>query len=426
MRIGIVIGRIGGVDGVALETEKWIAVLHRMGHQVFLVSGEYERDVINTEHQTFMPILSFFSHENVWEQRKAFFHPDPDPGPLVEAVEHHADFITKKLLEWLSTNQIELIISQNATAFPVHLSMGLGIKRAIEASGLPAIGHDHDFAWERPNRFDTPHEQVKCWIKEAFPPSYPSMKHAVINSHVRQRLLDECGIEAVLVPNVMDFDTPYGVADQYNSSLMKDLGFDPDHVLLLQATRIVRRKGIETAFELLQRLDDPRLRLLVTGSHRDDEGGHYFNELLDDLERRGISDLVVFGDQRIRNHRETLPSGDKLYTLSDAYACSTACTYFSTIEGFGNAFVEAVLARRPVFVNNYKPVFWPEIGSKGFKVVMIDNNQLTESAIEEAREVLFNVKLRQEWAEHNFDLGRKYFSYQVLGEKLSELLEGVR
>ena len=34
MRIGIVIGRIGGVDGVALETEKWIAVLKKMGHLV--------------------------------------------------------------------------------------------------------------------------------------------------------------------------------------------------------------------------------------------------------------------------------------------------------------------------------------------------------------------------------------------------------
>ena len=32
MRIGVIIGRIGGVDGVALETEKWIEVMQRMGH----------------------------------------------------------------------------------------------------------------------------------------------------------------------------------------------------------------------------------------------------------------------------------------------------------------------------------------------------------------------------------------------------------
>ena len=30
MRIGIIIGRIGGVDGVALETEKWIDILKKL------------------------------------------------------------------------------------------------------------------------------------------------------------------------------------------------------------------------------------------------------------------------------------------------------------------------------------------------------------------------------------------------------------
>ena len=34
MRIGIIIARIGGIDGVALETEKWIEVLRKMGNEV--------------------------------------------------------------------------------------------------------------------------------------------------------------------------------------------------------------------------------------------------------------------------------------------------------------------------------------------------------------------------------------------------------
>ena len=42
MMIGIVIGRIGGVDGVALETEKWITVLRRLGHDVRVLTGELE------------------------------------------------------------------------------------------------------------------------------------------------------------------------------------------------------------------------------------------------------------------------------------------------------------------------------------------------------------------------------------------------
>ena len=37
MNVGIIIGRIGDVDGVALETEKWIEVLQKMGHKIFIL-----------------------------------------------------------------------------------------------------------------------------------------------------------------------------------------------------------------------------------------------------------------------------------------------------------------------------------------------------------------------------------------------------
>lgn len=56
MRIGIVIGRIGGVDGVALETEKWIAVLRGLGHDVRVLTGELEAPRSDT---TVLPELSF-------------------------------------------------------------------------------------------------------------------------------------------------------------------------------------------------------------------------------------------------------------------------------------------------------------------------------------------------------------------------------
>ena len=51
MNIGIIIGRIGDVDGVALETEKWIHVLERMGHDVFILSGSFKRQVVAPERQ---------------------------------------------------------------------------------------------------------------------------------------------------------------------------------------------------------------------------------------------------------------------------------------------------------------------------------------------------------------------------------------
>ena len=41
MRIGIIIGRIGDIDGVSLETAKWIKVLKKMGYDIYIISGRY-------------------------------------------------------------------------------------------------------------------------------------------------------------------------------------------------------------------------------------------------------------------------------------------------------------------------------------------------------------------------------------------------
>ncbi|MCH7856921.1 MAG: glycosyl transferase family 1, partial [Gemmatimonadetes bacterium] len=73
MKIGIIIGRIGDVDGVALETEKWIKVLKKMGHEIFILSGHFKEDVIEPENQKALQFLSFFSPECEWEQNRAFF-----------------------------------------------------------------------------------------------------------------------------------------------------------------------------------------------------------------------------------------------------------------------------------------------------------------------------------------------------------------
>ena len=87
MRIGIIIGRIGGVDGVALETEKWIEVLEKLGHKIFIISGEFEQWELNAERDFHFPLLSFFSPEAEWEQRKAFFEPDMNADLLLSQIE---------------------------------------------------------------------------------------------------------------------------------------------------------------------------------------------------------------------------------------------------------------------------------------------------------------------------------------------------
>jgi len=287
---------------------------------------------------------------------------------------------------------------------------------------IPLIAHDHDYAWERGQRYDSPFSEIRKLVRETFPlRSRSEIRHAVISSPAQKELQHRFGIDATIVPNVMDFDERFGVPDRYNHDLLQEIGFTEDDIALFQITRIVARKGIEVAIDLVDRLEDPRVKLVITGSAADDERKGYFKQLVDRVAEKKLNERVHFAYHRILSKRGNSFDAGKIYSLSDAYANAVACTYFSSYEGFGNAFLEGVLAKRPIFVNNYRPVFWPDIGSKGFKVVMLEENELTDEAVAEVDEILHDEDLREEIAEHNFSLGREHFSFDVLERNLTAL-----
>lgn len=422
MNIGIIIGRIGGVDGVALETEKWIHVLKSMGHRVFILSGQFQERQMDPETETLVPEMSFFSPESFWSQKKAFFYPETNPQELIEHLNLYSKVIYKKILNWISEKKIDLIISENASALPSHLEMGLAINKAVHKSGIPTITHDHDFAWERGDRYRSPHKEINDFVDQVFPLQAPNSVHAVINTHAVNTLKERFGRTSVNVPNVMDFRKPFGQPSRKNEKLAEHMGFRNDDIFLYQITRIVRRKGIETAIDLVHRLADKKIKLIITGNYADDAGSAYYNELVNQIHELKLGEQVSFAYHLFHNKGLSNANGEVRFSLSDGYARATACTYFSTYEGFGNAFVEAVLAKRPIFVNNYEPVYMPDIGDRGFRTVMIDNSNLTDQAVAEMAEVIYNPALAEEIAGFNYELGKKFFSYDTLREKLEELI----
>lgn len=411
MRIGIIIGRIGGVDGVALETEKWIDVLKKLGHEIFIMSGEFESWDMDYEHDYLYPVLSFFSVEAEWEQRKAFFEPDKEPDELLEHVENASNMIYETMLAWVKDKKIDAILSENASALPCHLSMGVAIRKLILKTGLPIVTHDHDFHWERGQRYVSVHPEINQYVDDHFPLLLPNVKHAAINTFGVETFKNRFNLNATLVPNVMDFNRIYGVPTPENKFFLRNIGVKEDDIALLQVTRIVRRKGIETAISLIDKLDDKKLKLVITGNNNDDENKEYYNELIDQIHDLNLSNQVIFGAHKVLDHKD----------LSDVYAHGRAATYFSTYEGFGNAFVETVLAKKPIFVNNYKPVYMQDIGNKGFETVMIEDSNLTPESVQQMSDIIYNPKRCLEIGEYNFTLGKKYFSYDVLEEKLSAL-----
>lgn len=419
MNIGIIITRIGGVDGVALETEKWIRVLKRMGHRVFVLSGKLERALKDV---TVLPELYLYHRFNEQEQDAAYFVQDTGQKTLMRLLDEHSTHLQKEILHWMVRNRIDCLVSQNASSLPCHLSMGMAIREIARRTSVKTVLHSHDFWWERAERYRTGYAAVRRIMRDCFPPREDNIRHVVINTYNKERLKEKLGIDATVVPNVMDFEVRFGKKDGYNRDFPRVMGLDKDHIVLSQVTRIVERKGIETAVDLVDRLDDPRVRLLITGLPTDDPGGHYYRRLVDMIKERRLGRAVKFVGKRV-DHWRRKKGSSKVYSLSDVYAHTTACTYFSTYEGFGNAFVEACAARVPIFVNNYKPVYWPDIGSKGFKTVMLQGNRLTRKHVEEIKEVLTRPDLARHIAEHNFRLAGKHFSLDTLQKLLRRVFK---
>ena len=129
---------------------------------------------------------------------------------------------------------------------------------------------------------------------------------------------------------------------------------------------------------------------------------------------------VNFEAAIVGDARGVTPEGRKIYTLGDVYPYADLVTYPSTIEGFGNAFLEAVYYKKPIVVNNYS-IFEADIKPKGFKVVEFDG-YISERTLAETRYVLQHPEETAEEAEHNFELAKRYYSFTMLEKRLSLLL----
>jgi hypothetical protein len=95
-------------------------------------------------------------------------------------------------------------------------------------------------------------------------------------------------------------------------------------------------------------------------------------------------------------------------------------TYPSTYEGFGNAFLEAVWFRKPILVNRYS-IFQTDIEPIGFDVVMMDS-YVTPQTVAEVESVLEAGERAAAMGVHNFDLARRFFSFELLELRLRQAL----
>lgn len=412
MNIGFISFRFAGTDGVSLEVAKWATILEALGHTCYYFAGQCDRPA----DRSFVVPAAFYQEPEMLATHQALFS-RPTRTPAETAwIQHWRAHFHDQLQQFVRAFSLNLIIPQNVLAIPLNIPLALAIADLIAETGIPTIAQHHDLAWER-KRFLV--NGVGDYLSAAFPPDLPAIQHVVINSLAQRQLAWRRGLNAMLIPNVMDFATPPPAPDAYAANIRQDLGLADDELLILQPTRVISRKGIEHAIELVVRLG--RKARLVISHASGDEGDAYAQRLRWYAEFLGAP--VLFASEIIGDERGTLPNGRPRYSLADIYPHADFVTYPSLIEGFGNAFLEAIYFRKPLLVQRYD-VYAADIGPRGFQVVEFDE-YLTDGVVTAVNRLLDNPSEVAKMTDHNYHMALKHYSYQTLQCCLQELLHSL-
>lgn len=413
MNIGFVSTRIAGVDGVSLEIEKIAAVLARMGHHSFYLAGELGPEA---QPGTLVPECHFHHPDIVAIQQEAFGG-IAESRDLYQRIAALANHIKARLYEFINAYQIDWLNTQNAQCMPMNIPLGVALRDFIDETHIPTIAHHHDFYWER-DRFWV--NRIPDILMTAFPADGTSYRHVVINTPMQRELYMRRKIHATYLPNVFDFRNPPPSPDDYSRSFREAFGIAPDEIVLLQPTRIIRRKNIERAVDLVHLLEkaspDRNYRLVITG-YAGDEAGTYYEWLRNYTARAGINALFI-GD-RVGMARETR-DGQRAYPLWDVYPNADFITYPSSYEGFGNALIETLYFRKPFLVNTYH-VYRADIKPAGVQAIEIDEDVMPET-VTAVQGLLADPTRQQAMVEHNYRVGQEHFSLEVLEDTLRALL----
>ncbi|MES2209697.1 MAG: glycosyltransferase family 4 protein [Chloroflexota bacterium] len=433
-RIGFISTRFAGTDGVSLETAKWASTLERIGHTCYYFAGVCDRP---PERSRVVP-EAFYRHPDIEAiNRRAYVgewdanghEDDTTPGPknvpgvsvsihtrppaVSLRIHELRETLKAELRAFVAQFELELLIIENASAIPLNLPLGLALAEFVAETGMPVIAHHHDFHWER-QRFLM--NCVPDILAAAFPPIHPSIRHVVINSIQASQLASRHGVTARVIPNVMEFEDPPGPPAVDPAIIRANLGVATGELLLLQPTRVIQRKGIEHAIEFTRRLGRPA-RLVISHASGD-EGPGYETRVREFADLLGVD--VRFESEVVADKPGHTPDGRRIFTLADVYPAADFVTYPSAFEGFGNAFLEAVYHRRPILVNNYS-TYEVDIRPRGFRAVWFDGF-ISDATMALARRLLDDPPLAAAWADRNYELGARHFSFTILRRHLEDLL----
>ena len=438
-KIAFISGKLGDVDGVSLEVDKWIEVLSSKGHEIFTIAGAYGSTVKNVdpEKQYENGKLSFDSQQQKYYAGRVFPYlsgklnivPRKEVDSAIGDMLTEGEDLANNIYDIIQDNNIDVLIAQNTNAMPMALLAGIAVHKLATEKQVATIFHHHDFWWER-SRFSQ--NRIEDLLKEMMPPHNLGLEHVVISTYAGHILKSIKRVNPHVVPNCEDF-TKAPVSDEYNSEFRADLGFHDDDILFVQPTRIVPRKRIEDSIILVSgfckkfpQLKD-KVKFIISLYQGDELDDTYVDDIVELAEKLDVSLHLI--SHRVSSARGRSKNGEKIYTNRDVLVNADIVTYLPIWEGFGNAYLEAVAARVPVVISTYL-VYKTDIKGAGFSNIEIrdlydENGQLIidDKVYPQIYKVLTDKKFREEMTDLNFKTGYREFGFDILEKKLEMILD---
>ncbi|MDD5599045.1 MAG: hypothetical protein PHV82_13940, partial [Victivallaceae bacterium] len=402
LNIGILHSLIGKNDGVSIVIDQSVEAMVKymeipLGNIYYLAAHSSPRFNVETN--------DIFWHKSPLHKRILKYFCAKPPCWLEGEILENAMLARDVISDFIERNRIDLLIAHN-TSHPYNFitAVGLGLyleeRHARRYIWPKVLAWWHDSYFERP-KFAAPNEVIRKYLK--YLPGQDNNGIVFINQ-------DQVGIarkyftsfnkpdlnvyfrrHTCIIPNTCDIDWDWkkqdwenssrNIAppqDNYNDSFFDDIGLTKklkkmgftldDAVILLQHTRIVPRKKIETAidfgFRLAARFKNGKCVVLLVSGHSGDEQVEYKKFLQQYFKERlsaepEIKIILIFGEEHILSNRDIIVD-HKFYKFSEIPSIVAKHggigTYFSEIEGFGNNLLEMMSWGLPVVINRY-PVY---------------------------------------------------------------------
>ncbi|MGH9008165.1 MAG: hypothetical protein ACRDV6_10735 [Acidimicrobiales bacterium] len=329
--------RLGGTDGVSIEAAKWAGALESLRFEVSTVAGSGPVDHL-------VPGLGIAA-------------PRPPGRAEVERALAGAD----------------VVVVENLCSLPLNRAAADVVAEVCRER--PAVFHDHDLAWQRPNLGTDP------------PPDDAHWRHVTIND-LSRRELAERGIDAITIHNRFDTSAALGDRDGGRATL----GAPADERLFLQPTRALPRKNVAGGLALAERFGATYWLL----GPAEDGFGPELDRVLD-----GASTKV----------RRGAPG---TLAIEDAYAACDLVLLPSSWEGFGNPAVESAVHRRPLCISRYPVAV--ELANYGFEWFWLDEPEPLERWLVDPEPGLLD---------RNWEVADTHLSVRHLPALLAEVMAGI-